>query len=268
MYLISINTYIKKISLDLLKSKSYNNNMLKIKNLTAVFDDLQLLDNINLEVNEGELHTIIGPEKSGKSSLAHTIMGNPRIAIKDGSVTYRKKSILEKTVDDRSANGIFVSFQYPPNIDGISNFELVKSILKTRKDTRTPNELEKEYKDLCKKLGLSSNHGHKVVNHAIMSDTECKKNELLHMLLLKPEFVVFDEIDTGIEPDEFELFASCIKEFLSNKTKSAIIITHSRGLLDALQPTHVHVMVDGEIRETGTTELYKRILEDGYSQFS
>jgi Fe-S cluster assembly ATP-binding protein len=242
--------------------------MLKIKNLTAVFDDLQLLDDINLEINEGELHTIIGPERSGKSSLAHTIMGNPKIAIKDGSITYRKKSILEKTVDDRSVNGIFVSAQHPPNIDGVSNFNLVKTILKIRKDTRTPNELEKEYKDLCKKLGLSSNHGHKVVNHAIMSDTECKKNELLHILLLKPDLIVFDEIDTGIEPDEFDLFASCIKEFLSDKSKSAIIITHSRELLDALQPTHVHVMVDGEIRETGATELYKRILEDGYSQFS
>jgi len=242
--------------------------MLKIKNLTAVFDDLQLLDNINLQVNQGELHTIIGPEKSGKSSLAHTIMGNPRISVKDGSITYNKTSIIEKTLDDRSLSGIFVSFQYPPSIDGVSNFDLIKSILKIRKDTRTPNELEKEYKELCKKLGLSSNHGYKVVNHGIMSDTECKKNELLHMLLLKPNFVIFDEIDTGIEEDEFELFSSCIKEFLSDKKKSAIVITHSRSLLDALQPTHVHVMVDGEIRETGSTELYKRILEDGYSQFS
>lgn len=268
MYLLSINTYIKKLSLDLLRLTPYNNIMLKIKNLTAVFDDLQLLDDINLEINEGELHTIIGPEKSGKSSLAHTIMGNPKISIKDGSLTYRKKSILEKTIDARSSAGIFVSSQYPPSIDGISNFELVKSILKNRKDTRTPNDLEKEYKELCKKLGLSSNHGHKVVNHGIMSDTECKKNELLHMFLINPEFVVFDEIDTGIESDEFELFATCIKEFLSDKTKSAIVITHSRELLDALQPTNVHIMVAGEIRESGPTELYKRILEDGYSQFS
>lgn len=251
-----------------MRLRLYNSNMLKIKNLTAVFDDLKLLDNINLEVNKGELHTIIGPERSGKSSLAHTIMGNPRIVIKDGSMTYRKKSIIEKTIDDRSSTGIFVSFQYPPTIDGISNFNLIKSILKTRKDPRTPNDLEKEYKELCKKLGLSSNHGHKEVNHGIMSDTECKKNEILHMLLLNPDFVIFDEIDTGIESDEFDLFASCIREFLSDKTKSAIVITHSRSLLDALIPTHVHVMIEGEIRETGTADLYKRILEDGYSQFS
>ena len=91
---------------------------------------------------------------------------------------------------------------------------------------------------------------------------------MLHMLILDPEFIVLDEIDTGIEKDELELFASCIKEFLSDKTKAAIIVTHSRELLDALNPTHVHVMVDGEIREHGSTELYKRILEDGYSQFS
>lgn len=242
--------------------------MLKIKNLTAVLETLELLDNISLEVNEGELHTIIGPEKSGKSSLVHVILGNPTMSIKSGTLKYKKKSIIEKSIEDRSNAGIFVSFQYPPNIDGITNFDLVKSILKSKKDKRTPNELESQYKELCKKLSLSSDHGYKVVNHAIMSDTECRKNEMLHMLILDPEFIVLDEIDTGIEKDELELFASCIKEFLSDKTKAAIIVTHSRELLDALNPTHVHVMVDGEIREHGSTELYKRILEDGYSQFS
>ena len=242
--------------------------MLKIKNLTAVYEHYTLLDNISLEVNEGEIHAILGPQKSGKSSLAHSILGNPRIAIKDGEIKYQKKSIIEKTVSDRCNQGIFVSFQYPPSIDGITNFELVKSILKQRKDSRTPNEIERQYRDLCKKLGLSSNHGHKPVNHGIMSDTECKKNELLQMLFINPQLVILDEIDSGIEKDEVELFANCIKDFLSDKTKAAIIVTHNRELLDALNPTHVHVMVGGEIREQGSADLYKRILEDGYSQFS
>lgn len=242
--------------------------MLKIKNLTVILEDLRLLDDISLEVNAGELHAIIGPEKSGKSSLVHSILGNPNMSIKSGTLKFKKKSIIEKSIEERNNSGIFVSFQYPPNIDGISNFDLIKAILKSKKDKRTPNELELEYKSLCKKLGLSSNHGYKVVNHAIMSDTECKKNEILQMFLLDPEFVVFDEIDTDIESDELELFGNCIKEFLSDKSKAAIIITHNRELLDILNPTHVHIMVDGEIREHGSTELYKRILEDGYSQFS
>jgi len=242
--------------------------MLKIKNLTAVIETLELIDDVSLEVNEGELHAIIGPEKSGKSSLIHAILGNPSMSIKNGSIKYKKKSIIEKSIEERSNAGIFISFQYPPNIDGVTNFELIKSILKSKKDTRTPNELENRYKELCKKLGLSSNHGYKIVNHEIMSDTECKKNEILQMFILNPNFIILDEIDTGIEKDELELFTSCINEFLLDKTKAAIIITHSRALLDALNPTHVHVMVNGEIRENGSAELYKRILEDGYSQFS
>lgn len=242
--------------------------MLKLKNLTAVYEHFILLDEINLEVKEGEIHAILGPQKSGKSSLVQSILGNPRISFKDGDITFREKSIIEKSATDRCSQGIFASFQYPPVIDGITNFELVKSILKQKKDTRTPNEIEKQYRELCKKLGLSSNHGHKPVNHAIMSDTECKKNELLQMLFINPQLVILDEIEAGIEKDEFDLFASCIKEFLSDKSKSAIIITHNKELLDALNPTHVHVMVDGEIREQGSSDLYKRILEDGYSQFS
>ena len=242
--------------------------MLKITNLTAVFEHFILLNNISLEVNEGEIHVLLGPQKSGKSSLAHAILGNSRIEIKDGEINYQKNSILEKTAADRSKQGIFVSFQHPPPIDGITNFDLIKIILKQRKDNRTPNEVERQYKELCKKLGLSSNHGHKPVNHGIMSDTECKKNELLQMLFLNPNFLILDEIDSGIENDEVDLFATCIKEFLSDNTKAAIIVTHNRKLLDALNPTHVHVMVGGEIREQGSADLYKRILEDGYSQFS
>jgi Fe-S cluster assembly ATP-binding protein len=242
--------------------------MLNIKNLTAVYEHYTLLEGINLEVKEGEVHAILGPQRSGKSSLVQTIVGNPKISIKEGNISFQKKSISEQSLTDRCNQGIFVSFQYPPAIDGVTNFELVKAILKQKKDSRTLNEIEKQYRELCKKLGLSSNHGHKPVNHGTMSDTECKKNELLQMLFINPKLIVLDEIDSGIEKDEVGLFASCISEFLSDKTKSAIIITHNKELLDALNPTYVHILVDGMIREHGSTDLYKRILEDGYSQFS
>lgn len=242
--------------------------MLKLKKLTAVIDEENILDNINLEVNKGEIHAIMGPAGAGKTFLSHVILGNPNLTIKSGTLTFNKKSILEKSIEERNTLGIFSSFQYPPEMNGISNFEFLEHVLKARKDKRTPNEFELEYKKICKRLGLSSDHGKKDVNHAIMTATECKKNEVVHMLMLDPSFVVLDEIDAGVEEEELQLLGSVIKEYLAEGTKAAIIITRNPEFLDIVTPTHVHIMVDGEIKVSGPTELYKRIVDDGYSQFS
>lgn len=242
--------------------------MLKIKNLNAVVLDQDVLSNINLEVNAGEIHAIMGPLHSGKSALVHAILGIPSIHYTSGDIEYKESSISTKLVSERSLSGIFVSFQEPPVIDAITNLDLVKNILKLRGDTRPESVLEKDYKALCVSLGLSSNHGHKIVNHESITPTERKKNELLHMLLLNPDLVILDEIDAGVDSDELDSVASTIKSFLDDKRKAAILVTHNHKLLDSIVPTHVHVMVNGEIVEQGSTELYKRIIEDGYSQFS
>jgi len=242
--------------------------MLKIKKLTAVIDEENILDEITLEVNKGEIHAIIGPEGAGKTFLSHIILGNPNLTVKSGSLTFNKKSILEKSIEERNLLGIFSSFQYPPAMTGISNFAFLEHALTARKDKRTLNEVALEYKLLCKKLGLSSDHGKKDVNHMIMTPAECKKNELIHMLMLNPSLIVLDEIDAEVEEDEVELIGAVIKEFLSDGSKAAIIITRRHEILDILTPTRVHVMVAGEIKVSGPTELYKRIVTDGYSQFS
>lgn len=242
--------------------------MLKIKKLTAVIDEEHILDDINLEVNKGEIHAIIGPANAGKTFLSHVILGNPNLIIKNGTITFNKKSILEKSINERSLLGIFSSFQFPPVMEGISNFEFLKYVFKSRKDKRTLNEFEFEYKQLCKKLGLSSDHGKKTVNHEIMTAAECKKNEILHMLLLDPDLIVLDEIDEGVEPEELEIIAAAINEVAATNKKGIVIMTRSHELLDSVTPTHVHVMVNGGIVATGPTELYKRIIHDGYSQFS
>jgi Fe-S cluster assembly ATP-binding protein len=239
--------------------------MLKIKELTVIFGDQILLENINLEVNKGEIHAIMGPANSGKSSLAHSILGNPNFTFKTGSITYGNHTILNNSIEKRNLNGIFVSFQMPPEIDGVSNFELTTAMLGAHKNEKTPNEFEKEYKNLCKKLGLSSDHGHKLINNITMTLAECKKNEILQMAFLNPKLIILDEIDEDLEKEEIEFLARYIKDFLSNKSKAAIIITRSQEFLDILEPTHVHIMVDGAIREHGTTELYKRIVEDDHS---
>lgn len=242
--------------------------MLRIKKLTVIINDDNLLDSIDLNVKKGEVHALIGPPNSGKTSVSRLILGDPLLTFKDGSITFKRKSIAEASISDRSRLGIFTSFQYPPVIDGLSNFKLMMETLKERGDTRTRNDVVSQYKEFCKTLGLSSNHGHKSVNEEDMSLSECKKNEVLQMFMLDPEFVVLDEIDVDVEIDELEPLAVQIKNFLSRKDKASIVITNNRVLLDILQPTHVHVIVGGVIRASGSTELYKRIIDDGYTQFS
>lgn len=266
MYLISIN--ITNNILDYKGIILYTINMLKIKNLNTAIDDQELLNNISLEVKSGEIHAVMGPPHAGKSYLVHAILGVETLTLNDGTITFDKKSIKNKNICERNLLGIFASWQSPPSIDYISNFDLAKLILAAHADPRTPNDIEKDYKAICAKLGLSSNHGHKMVNHDSMSMTERKKNEILQMWLLDPSLIVLDEIDAEVESDELETIAKSIKTFLIDTTKAAIIVTNNHKLLDLLQPTHVHVMVSGEIRETGSTELYKRIVEDGYTQFS
>ena len=242
--------------------------MLTITNLNAVIQDTDLLEDINLIVNVGEIHAIMGPLHSGKTSLVHAIMGVPSILYTDGTINFKKKVINDKSIYARSIMGLFTSFQDPPLIDAVTNFELIQTILKAHKDKRTLSEIEKIYKELCTDLGLSSNHGHKLVSSESLTVTERKKNELLHMWLLDPDFIVLDEIDEGVEADEIECIANNINSFLLKKGKAAIIVTHNKKLLDILNPDFVHVMVDGSICESGSTDLYKRIVEDGYTQFS
>ena len=240
--------------------------MIKIKNLTAKIKDFEVLKNINLEINPGEIHALMGARQSGKSSLVHAILGNPILDIEKGSILYKNRSIAKKTIEQRSSLGIYATFQYLPSLDGITNLELAKSIVKAHKIKKSNNQIEKEFKEIAAKLGLSSNHGHKNVNDETMTPTECKKNELLHMLLIDPLIIIFDELDNNIENDEIESFALTIKEFLNDKKKAAIIVSHNKQFLDAIHPSHVNIMVNGTIQRKGSIKLLKRIVEDGNTQ--
>jgi len=241
--------------------------MLTIKNLSAVIDAKDLLSNISIEVNPGEIHAILGPRRSGKSSLAHVIAGHPSIIQTEGSISYKGKNLKNLDAEDRSKLGMYVSFQGPPELAGLTNLELAKSCLRAHNDIRPDQDLERDYQVLVDMLELDPDHGDAIMSFDDMSDMDFRKNELLLMLLLNPTLAIIDEIDNGMDDEELSIIGAVLSSYASDEN-SIILITHSQKLLDMVVPTHVHILVDGEIREQGNTELYKRIIEDGYSQFS
>jgi Fe-S cluster assembly ATP-binding protein len=242
--------------------------MLKIKNVSAVVDTQEVLNDINIEIKAGEIHAIMGPRKSGKSTLAHLIQGNPYIEITSGSITYKNKSITKVSAHKRSKLGIFTSFQHPPEIDGLTNLELLKAIYEARNGTDFGQELEKAYRELVNTIGLDNLFPDEPVNTCARHPEDWKKGEIIQMLMLQPDLAVLDEIDLETTPEALECIVAMIKSYLELPAKSLVVITHNKELLEKLNPAHVHVLVDGEIRATGTSELYKRIIEDGYPQLS
>lgn len=241
--------------------------MLTIKNVSAVYQTRELLKNISIKINPGEIHAILGPKQSGKSSLAHLISGHPSLKITDGSILFKHKNLSKASCETRAKLGIHTTFQNPPEIAGLKNIDLIKSILKSRGDKRDDNIIEKDYLVLCAMLELSPEHGDLYIDYECMSESEFRKNEILQMLMLNPELVIIDEVDNTLNDDDLSILGSVLSSFIDEE-KSMIVITNNHSLLDMIVPDFVHIMVNGEIKEQGETELYKRIIKDDYSQFS
>jgi Fe-S cluster assembly ATP-binding protein len=241
--------------------------MLKITNLHVNAQGAEILKGIDLEIKEGEIHAIMGPNGAGKSSLANAIAGNPEYTISNGKMNFKRKVLNTLTPDVRSKMGIFMTFQDPPEIDGISNLQLSRDILKARGDSRTSSDIISDYKKLVHKFELGSEWGKREFNYGA-SGGEKKKNEVLQMNLLNPSLVILDEIDSGLDVDAVKTISADIKTFLANKGKAALIITHQPTILETIKPTHVHVIVDGKIVKTGDKRIIKGIIENGYRKFS
>ncbi len=238
---------------------------IEIKDLKVDVLDKTIIDGLNLKINAGEIHAIMGPNGTGKSTLSKTIMGYPDTFIKKGDILVNDKSILNMDITDRSKLGIFLVYQNPITIEGLTNSEVIKSSL----DARVHKSLYEFVLELEKNvdtLNMSRDMIHRDFNVGF-SGGEKKKNEILQVLMLKPKFIILDELDSGLDVDSLKTVCLTLNNYLKeNKDASVLIITHYTRVLEYIKPDVVHMMKNGKIVKTGDMSLAKLIEKNGYNQ--
>lgn len=237
---------------------------LKILDLHVRVDDLEILKGVNLEVNTGEVHAIMGPNGTGKSTLASAIMGNPAYKITEGEILLDDEDVLEMEVYERSRKGIFLAMQYPAEVTGVTNYEFVSAALRSHNNGKSLPlfKLFKDYEDAIDSLKMDVSLAHRYLNEGF-SGGEKKRNEILQMKMLKPKIAILDEIDSGLDIDNLRIVGESINKMVSENF-GCILITHYQRILDYIKPTHVHIMIDGKIVKSGKRELIEKIEEHGY----
>lgn len=241
--------------------------MLKIKNLKANIDKKVILKGVSLSVGPGEIHAIMGPNGAGKSTLARVLAGHPAYEVTDGEVLLKGKNLLDMEPDERSHAGLFMSFQYPVEIPGVSNLEFLRAAYNAkRKAHQLPEISLKDFEALLDEkmaaMEVKKEFKERNLNEGF-SGGEKKRNEILQMAVLAPHVAILDETDSGLDIDAMRIVACTVKK-LMNKDMGLILITHYQRLLDYIRPNFVHVMVDGKIVQSGGPELAIRLEEEGY----
>ena len=241
--------------------------MLKIKNLHARIGDKEILRGINLHIGEGETHAIMGPNGSGKSTLSAVLTGNPLYEVTQGEVTFRGKDLLAMKPEDRAREGLFLSFQYPVEIPGVSMTNFMKAAINAKREylglsPLNAAEFLKLMREKRKMVELDSKLANRSVNEGF-SGGEKKRNEIFQMAMLEPKLAILDETDSGLDVDAMRIVAQGVNNLLTPET-SAIVITHYERLLDMIRPNVVHVLYQGRIVKTGGPELAKEIETRGY----
>ena len=241
-----------------------NMNTLEIKDLKVNVGEKQILKGINLTVNEGEIHAIMGPNGNGKSTLLQTIMGHPAYTVVSGSITFNGKDVLSMSVDERSKAGLFLAMQYPKEIAGVTNSDFLRAAINARLEKNI--SLFKFIKEIdadIKKLKMKEDLAHRFVNDGF-SGGEKKRNEILQMMMLKPSIGMLDEIDSGLDVDAIKLVSDAILELKEQTNMGLLVVSHYERFFTSIKPTHAHVIVDGKIVVEGDSELVLKIDNDGY----
>jgi Fe-S cluster assembly ATP-binding protein len=237
--------------------------LLKIENLRASAGNTEILKGVDLTVNRGEIHALMGPNGSGKSTLANVLMGNPTFKVTGGTVTYKGENITAAMPTDRGAAGMFLAFQHPEAIPGVSVIQFLRQALSNRTGTDlTVLELRLKVMDTMKELGMESSFADRYLNEGF-SGGERKRNEVLQMAVLQPELAIMDETDSGLDIDALRTVADGVNK-LATPERGFLIITHYQRLLDYITPDVVHIFMDGRVLESGGPELAKRLEEEGY----
>ena len=241
-------------------------NLLEIKDLYANAEDKEILKGLNLTINKGETHVIMGPNGAGKSTLANVIFNNPAYTKKSGSITFDSEDITSLTTDKIAKKGVFMSFQSPEEIPGISTLNFLKYA--KGKITEKPVKLF-TFKDTISSHIQELNMNPKLIDRNLnvgFSGGEKKKNEILQMLVLEPKLAILDETDSGLDVDAIKTVSKGISLYKTEKN-AVLIITHNTRILENLKVDYVHILVDGKIVKTGGPELAKEIEENGYAKY-
>ncbi|MDT8405725.1 MAG: Fe-S cluster assembly ATPase SufC [Methylococcales bacterium] len=241
--------------------------MLEIKNLHATIDDKAILNGINLTVKPGEIHAIMGPNGSGKSTLSHVLSGRDGYTVTEGSVTYQHEDLLAKAPELRAREGVFLAFQYPVEIPGVSNIYLLKAALNAVRGHRGLPEVDAMdfltlVKEKVRLLDMDEKFLYRAVNEGF-SGGEKKRNEILQMAVLEPKLCILDETDSGLDIDALKIVADGVNS-LRSPERSFIMITHYQRLLDYIKPDVVHVLANGQIVKSGGPDLALELEQKGY----
>ena len=241
--------------------------MLEIKNLHVSVNNNKILKGLNLSVNKGEIHTIMGPNGSGKSTLAQVIAGRKEYKVNKGSIIYSNKKLLELSADERAKQGIFLAFQYPVEIPGISTTNFIKTAVNKIRESKGKKSLDavsflKIMKEKMKIVKINQTLLSRSINEGF-SGGEKKRNEIFQMAMLDPKLAILDETDSGLDIDALKIVAKGVNK-LKSKDNATIIITHYQRLLKYIIPDYVHVLIDGKIVKSGDKNLAQELEKKGY----
>ena len=242
---------------------------LEIKNLHVSIEDNEILKGVNLAINTGEIHAVMGPNGTGKSTLSAAIMGHPSYEVTEGEILLDGENVLEMEVDERARAGLFLAMQYPSEIAGVTNAEFMRSAINARRDEDNKMGVREFIKKLDEKmaiLDMPEEMAERYLNEGF-SGGEKKRNEILQLMMIEPSFAILDEIDSGLDIDALKVVSRGVNA-MRGENFGSLIITHYQRLLNYIEPDVVHIMMDGRVVMTGDAALAKRLEAEGYKGIS